>query len=60
MLTVQLRVEHSLLAQITTDPSRCAMVKHPVRSLAPLPYMVMSRNYLQEITGNFYNFSKIL
>ena len=53
MLTVQLRVEHSLLAQITTDPSRCAMMKHPVRSLAPLPYMVMSHNYLQEITGNF-------
>ena len=34
--------------------SQCIMVKHPVRSLAPLPYMVMPRNFLREITANYF------
>ena len=28
--------------------------EHPVRSLAPLPYNTMPRNFLREITGNYF------
>ena len=38
--------------------SRCAMLKHPVHSLAPLPYMVMLRDFLRESSGFPLNLEK--
>ena len=39
---------------------RSTIVKHPVHSLAPLPYMVMSQKFLREIYGIFLESHKNL